>query len=406
MNILLATFWQVPHFGGVWKYMIQLQQQLEQMGHQVDLLGTAPDKVHMPGRNKELAKAALRPMIDAKLSASREPLIHTDPYVIHCEFERYFLELAAAYFGLEKYDIIHTQDIFAARALSRVKSPRTALVAHVHGSVAVEVTMNYRNNPHLGVTETSPAWHYFNGIEHYGAMSGDITLTANNWQKQLLVQSFGVPEERISVFPYGLDIEAFRRKARGRTSIKKPADRKVIICPARLSFVKGIDVLIAALSIVKQARQDWVCWIVGEGEQRAELEQLSAALGLQQDIQFLGVRDDVPALLAISDIFVHSCIQDNQPFSVMEAQVAGLPTLVSTAGGLPEMVEHGVTGLISSVKDSATLAGHLTLLLEDEAYRLQLGRNAKAWGTAHWSMDTMMERVLAVYQSVLNSKGG
>ncbi|SDX96960.1 glycosyltransferase family 4 protein [Paenibacillus sp. CF384] len=401
MKILLATFWQVPHVGGVWKYMMQLKERLELMGHQVDLLGTAPDKVHMPGLNKEIAKEALRPLIAAKLSASRVPQIHVDPYVMHCEYERYYLELAAAYFGLEQYDIIHTHDIFAARALRRVKSKGTALVAHVHGSVAIEVTMNYRLNPQLGVAENSPAWNYFNGIEHYGATSGDVTVTANNWQKQLLMNTFGVPEERIKVFPYGLDIDAFERQARKGTTMQRPPSKKIIICPARLSFVKGIDILIAALGILKWTRRDWVCWIVGDGEQRAELEQLTAAHQLQQDVLFLGVRDDIPGLLRIADIFVHSCIQDNQPFSLMEAQVAGLPSLVSTAGGLPEMVEHEVTGLISPVRDSVKLAEQLGLLLANDSLREQLGHNARIWGTAHWSMDKMMERVLDVYQSVM-----
>ncbi|REE66699.1 hypothetical protein A8990_14835 [Paenibacillus taihuensis] len=70
MKILLATYWAIPHVGGVWKYMLQLKERLEAMGHQVDMLGNSPDnaKVHMPGTNKELSKDVLRPLIMAKLS--------------------------------------------------------------------------------------------------------------------------------------------------------------------------------------------------------------------------------------------------------------------------------------------------------------------------------------------------
>ncbi|SEP13612.1 glycosyltransferase family 4 protein [Paenibacillus sp. OV219] len=403
MRILLATYWAIPHVGGVWKYMLQLKERLEGMGHQVDMLGNSPDntKIHMPGSNRELNKDTLRPLIMAKLNAARAPQIHSDHFVLHSEFERYYMELAAAYFDISQYDLIHTQDIFAARAFERVKAPRTALVAHVHGSVALELTMNYKLNPQLGVKEDDPAWRYFNGLEHYGANAGHVTVTANNWQKELLVQSFGVQADRISVFPYGLDIDAFTRKLKQGTTIQRPPGKKVIICPARLAFVKGIDVLIAALHLLKLRRQDWVCWIVGNGEKQEDLLRQTAELQLQQEVLFLGERDDIPGLLNNSDIFVHACIQDNQPFSVMEAQVAGLPTLVSSAGGLPEMVQHGVNGLISPVRDTVTLATQLEMLLENDALRRQLGHNARQWGAKQWSMNTMMSNVMRVYQTAI-----
>ncbi|WP_246049915.1 glycosyltransferase family 4 protein [Paenibacillus chibensis] len=161
--------------------------------------------------------------------------------------------------------------------------------------------------------------------------------------------------------------------------------------------MKGIDVLISALGMLKHMRNDWVCWIVGDGEKREELVRQAAGLSLQEEVAFLGERRDIPALLLQSDIFVHSCIQDNQPFAVMEAQLAGLPACVSNAGGLPEMVEHGVTGLISPVRDSLTLAQHLNLLLANDEFRHALGRNAAQWAQEHWSMDLMISRLLGAY---------
>ncbi|PQP85676.1 glycosyltransferase family 4 protein, partial [Paenibacillus sp. AR247] len=132
-----------------------------------------------------------------------------------------------------------------------------------------------------------------------------------------------------------------------------------------------------------------------------ELQRQVDGLALSNDVLFLGERHDIPALLMQSDIFVHSCIQDNQPFSVMEAQIAGLPACVSNAGGLPEMVEHGRTGLVSPIKDPVSLTQHLHQLLEDERLRKQLGRNASAWGEEHWSLDRMVGRLLELYRQVI-----
>lgn len=405
MKILLATYWLVPHVGGVWTFMSQLKEQLEARGHEVDMMGKGPDysKYHVANRGLELSKEKLLPLLLSKLNALQVPPSRLDRHRIiqMYELDRYCMELSAAYFGLERYDIIHTQDIFAARALSRVKPKGTPLVAHLHGSVATELHDHFRDRPQLGITERSAEWSYFNAIEHYGAVSSDVTITANEWQRNMLVSQFHVPERQITTFQYGLDAESFWRRARLGTPIARPEAKKVIIFPGRLVYVKGIHVLIDALHLLKRVNQDWVCWIVGDGEQRHELEQQVSRHALQNDVRFLGQRDDVPALLQQADIFVHSCMQDNQPFSVMEAQLAGLPVLLSSAAGLPEMAEHGRTGLISPVGDSSALCQQIRLLLENEPYRKELGANAKAWAAKHWSMELMIERLLEVYASVI-----
>ncbi|MBB3110228.1 glycosyltransferase involved in cell wall biosynthesis [Paenibacillus phyllosphaerae] len=384
--------------------MHQLKAQLEELGHEVDLLGNSPDytKFHIVNRGLALEKEKLLPLLDRQLFDSESPYFAHDPqHVIRSyELDRYCMELSAAYFGLHQYDLIHTQDIFAARALSRVKPKHVPLVAHVHGSVATELHTSFRNSPQMGISEQSPEWQYFTLMEHYGAASADLTITANQWQKNILTEQFGVPQQQVAVFQYGLDAVAFWQKAHAGTTIRPPFGKKVIIFPARLTYVKGINVLIDALALLKSARRDWVCWIVGDGELRGALEHQVLAASLQHDVRFLGQRDDVPALLLQSDIFVHSCYQDNQPFSVMEAQLAGLPVIVSAAGGLPEMVEHGVTGLISPVGDAIMLYQQLKILLENDHNRKQLGANAQAWASQHWSMELMMSRLLDVYTSV------
>lgn len=406
MKILLATHWLIPHVGGVWNFMQQLQGRLEQLGHEVDLLGNSPDhtKIHIVNRGKELAKASILPMLNAKLNAQTAPGLNQSYAIRHYEFERYCMELAAAYFGLDSYDIIHTQDSFSTRSLSRVKPKRTPLVSHVHGSVTREMKEHFRANPSLGVAENSPAWRYFPALEYYAAMSSDLTIAANQWSKNILMTECGVPDYRITVFQYGLEMAAFQAKYNAGSPIQPPPGKKVIICPARLVYVKGIHVLIDALAILKRMRSDWVCWIVGDGDMRAQLEEQTVRLALQQDVFFLGEYNNVPALLSKSDIFVHPCIQDNQPFSLMEAQMAGLPSVVSTAGGLPEMVTHGHTGLLAPVGDAAGTAEQLRILLEQDNYRRALGENARVFALKQWSLDLMIERLMRVYYGAIAQK--
>ncbi|MDF2936151.1 MAG: glycosyltransferase family 1 protein [Paenibacillaceae bacterium] len=407
MKVLLATYWLIPHIGGVWTFMNQIRNRLEQMGHEVDVLGNSPDysSFHLYNKGLSLDKRHLLPMLETKLSQSLAPYLFEQPVIWQNEYDRYCLELSAAYFGLEQYDVIHTQDVISARALSRIKPKRTPLVSHIHGSVATEMFSHFRMHPELGIYENSPAFNYFKAMEYYGASGTDLSITANHWQRNMLVSEFGVPPEKVAVFQYGLDADPFWAKVAAGTDIQRPPGKKVIIFPARLVFIKGVHILIDALATLKQARSDWVCWIVGDGDQRAALEDQTRRLGLQQEVAFLGNRNDVPALLSQSDIFVHCCLQDNQPFSVMEAQMAGLPVLVSSAAGLPEMVEHGVTGMISPAGDAVTLFQQLRQLLEDDEYRTRLGQQAQSWARSHWSLDLMIGRLLEVYQKVMDNSG-
>ncbi|AET56980.1 glycosyltransferase [Paenibacillus terrae HPL-003] len=402
MKILLATYWPIPHLGGVWPFMLQIKRRLELLGHTVDLMGNGPDipKYHIVFENRELLKEQLLPMLNTKLNETAVPVLHQDSWVQTVEKDRYCMELAAAYFGVEQYDVIHTQDVIATRALSRVKRKDSALVANIHGSLAREVMMAMELEQEEGYRE-SLMWKYYWALEHYGAISANITITSTEWMKQTLVRDFEVPEQQIATFQYGLDTERFWEVHAKGTDMIRPAGKKVIICPSRLVYIKGLHYLMSALGLLKDRCTDWVCWIVGEGDKREELQTQAEELGLREEVVFLGHREDVPALLQLADIFVHPSIQDNQPFSVMEAQVLGLPAVVSDAGGLPEMVEHEHTGLVSPVGDVEVLAVHLQHLLAQDDVRIAMGNRAKVWGTTQWSLDVMIARLVNIYAQAL-----
>ncbi|MEK1833461.1 glycosyltransferase family 4 protein [Priestia megaterium] len=102
-------------------------------------------------------------------------------------------------------------------------------------------------------------------------------------------------------------------------------------------------------------------------------------LELSNLVRFLGTSNDVAHFLREADIFVHPSIHDTQPYSVMEAQLTGLPVLVSNTAGLPEMVEVGRSGLVSSVGNIHELYYQLRYLLENDILRKQLAECTKEW---------------------------
>lgn len=131
MKILLATYWSIPHVGGVWTYMVQLKESLESMGHEVDLLGYGEENeiVHIVNEDRKVKKEQLLPMIEQSVDQQSFPQLYDNQLVHFTEIQRYVYELAAIYLGLEKYDLIHAQDVISSGCLKRVKPKDTPLVA-------------------------------------------------------------------------------------------------------------------------------------------------------------------------------------------------------------------------------------------------------------------------------------
>ena len=173
-------------------------------------------------------------------------------------------------------------------------------VATIHGCLAAEYLT------FLGVT-TPPdtlTWNYAYAREYYGTASSDATIVPTYWLRNIQANDYKVPSDHMTVVPYGMDIDLFIKKMDVFSDLTAPTDKKVIVCPARLDIVKGHTYLLDALSRLKQDRNDWVCWLVGDGHMRAELEHQVKRLNLENDVQFLGSRNDVPALLEESRTFL------------------------------------------------------------------------------------------------------
>lgn len=404
MKILLATYWPIPHLGGVWNYMEQLKKKLEQIGHEVDLMGydEANTDIHMVNNHRKIEREKILPLLKAKMNPNNYPAIYANKLVEYTEFQRYVFELGAAYLGLEKYDIIHTQDVLSTTCMHRVKPPKTPLIATLHGSVAHEIrhqltTIHKSANSYI-------ARAYYDELEKIGASSADITIVANNWLKDILTSEFEVPNEQVKVLHYGFDTENFVKKMKKKSPIIKPKDKKVIIFSGRLTELKGVHHLLEALGKLKKTRQDWVCWIIGSGDQLPELRIQSKVLELGDDVLFFGKRDDVPYLLSLSDIYVLPTLLENQPLSLIEAQIAGKACIVSEVGGLPEMVKHRVTGILTPPGNSDILAEQLEALLANDSLRKNLGANAKKWGMTHWSNEQGVKNLLKVYNEVIANR--
>jgi glycosyltransferase involved in cell wall biosynthesis len=400
VRVLIACSFALPTFGGVWTYVTWLEKGLKRAGHDVEILALHPNlqQYHLIRSGESVSTSSVKTLLHPKIHGFVRRYTHEQnerTFVQSMELHRYCLEVAALYFGLDQYDVIHTQDVIAALALSRAKSTRTALLATVHSSLSGEWA--------LGQTGADQAakLKYLRRIEQLGLAATACTITPSLWLKNRLMSEFNLSEHRCHVVPSGIDIEEFEGKFELDTDLKFPATVTNIVCPARLDKVKGHHDLLFALFKLKQLRTDWLCWLVGDGPMNPVLRKQSQDLGLTEHIVFVGERRDVPALLRQADVVVLASWQENLPFAVMEAQLAGKPVVVTDAGGIPEMVEHERTGLLSPVKDINALYENLKLIVEDVQLRDRLSRQAHRFATDAWSLRVMTERMEEMYRQFI-----
>ncbi|MCJ7983338.1 glycosyltransferase [Priestia sp. OVL9] len=136
IGFLLST----PLYRGVWTFVSLLKKSLEDLGHSVDVLSHTPDttKYRIIGQEPEIEIDDISPYIKEKI-VTEMPSLPINSWIYNVEIFRYSLELSAAYYNLQQYDIIHALDVTAARAISRVKPSRIPLVTSALGNLSRDI---------------------------------------------------------------------------------------------------------------------------------------------------------------------------------------------------------------------------------------------------------------------------
>jgi glycosyltransferase involved in cell wall biosynthesis len=197
--------------------------------------------------------------------------------------------------------------------------------------------------------------------------------------------------ERTVVIPTGVDAGA-ALPARGDGRPPR------LVAVGRLAAPK--DPLTLVRAIAAAGRPCSTC-IVGDGPERAAVEAEIRALGVESRVELVGERDDVPRLLADSDVFVLSSRSEGSPLSVLEAMAAGLPVIASAVGGVPELVEDDITGLLVPAGDPGRLAAALDRLLADPSLRRRLGAAGRERVRARFDLDAVRRAHLELYEREL-----
>jgi glycosyltransferase involved in cell wall biosynthesis len=282
---------------------------------------------------------------------------------------------------------LHTAGILGGRVARWLRVP--VVIRHEHGK-------NLWKSPQMLAEERGLAGCFHRRL----AVSEDI--------RRLRIEREGCPPDRIEVYPNAVAPHrtAPERQQAARAELGLTADRPLLGTVGRFVEAKAFPDLLAALDLLR--RQVPVRFLlVGAGPDFDAVRARSRELGLDDVVLFAGFRNDTADLLPLLDGYVISSIREGLPVSLLEAMGAGLPIVATAVGGIPEVLEEGVSGFLVPPADPPALAGAMERLLglPPEARR-RMGDAGRDLVRRRYSADALTDRTLALYRQLLAEGGG
>lgn len=296
-------------------------------------------------------------------------------------------------------------DLSAAWRVSRLIKQLRPDVVHAHdphgvAMAALALSMSTeRRKPPLVAARRVDFHLRGSSLSRWKYRQVDCFICVSEVIRRMLV-SDGIPLERTVVVNEGIDLEHVNAAppATLHEELWLPHDAPIVGNVAALVPHKGQRHLIDAAALVVRDVPDARFIIAGEGELRAALERQIREHGLEKHVILLGFRPDVLSLHKAFDVFVMSSVTEGLGTSVLDAMACGKPIVATAAGGIPEVIEDGLTGLLVEPRDPAAMAAAIVRLLGDATLRRQLGEACLATARERFSAERMVLDTLRVYR--------
>jgi glycosyltransferase involved in cell wall biosynthesis len=224
--------------------------------------------------------------------------------------------------------------------------------------------------------------------------------------KRFVMDKIGIPDTNVQVIYNGVQSGSFVSEeeiVRGRIELGLKDGDHVIGAVGNLYPVKGHQYLLLAMRVVLQQYPSATLILVGRGDLEASLKDQAKQLGIKKQVQFLGMRQDIPKLLAIMNVFVMPSLSEGLSLALLEAMVAGRPVVATRVGGNVELIVNGETGFLVESKDSEALAAAICKLLANKAMREEFGRKAVMRAQERFSARQMADNYRTLYNGLLGN---
>ena len=295
-------------------------------------------------------------------------------------------------------------DLTAAWRLSRVVRKLRPDVVHAHdphGVAMAALALSFAGGAPAPVLVASRRVDFHlkgNSLSRWKYRQVDCFITASEAIRQMLVAD-GIPSSRTVTVHEGIDVE--HAEAAARVNLHEafwlPHHAPIVGNVAALVPHKGQRYLVDAAHLVVQEVPDARFVILGEGELREHLERQVREYRLEKHVLLPGFRTDVLGCIKGFDLFVMSSVTEGLGTSLLDAMACGKPVVATDAGGIPEVVDQGVTGTLVPARDPRTMATAIVELLSDESRRRAMGEAGLARVKARFTVERMVAATAKVY---------
>ncbi|NTU72331.1 MAG: glycosyltransferase family 4 protein [Coriobacteriia bacterium] len=367
-----------PASGGMKEHVLALVRGLVARGHEVELAAPASSGI------TDAARAAGITVRDVPIAGPLHPI--QDPRAVRA------LSRLVSSGG---FDVVHAHGFkagFIGRLAVRASGTKVPFIVTAHNHVLTRTD-----------TPAATRWRYRTverSLERY--VSRYIAVSESIGHE--LTDAYDLPAEKVVVVRNGVDVTPFLEPQdpdAARVALGVPVDSLVVGLAARFSAQKGLRDLVAATPELVRRLPGVRIVIGGSGPLESELRGQAVALGVADSIVWPGHVLDMPRFLAALDVFVSPATTEAFGIALIEAAAAGVPTIATRVGGVPEVILDGETGLLVAPHDPTALAQAIVGLLDDRGTAIKLAEHARRRAIVEFSPELMVDGTVEVYAAAI-----
>ncbi len=362
-----------PTYGGSGAVATELGMALASRGHEVHFITYAPP-FRLPTFSPRISFH--------EVAIGQYPLFQYPPYDLalavrmHEVATQQKLDLLHVH-----YAIPHATSAWLAKQMLREAGHDLPVVTTLHGT---DITIVGQD-------------HSYHAITKFSIDKSDRVTAVSQHLKDETVRAFGCDNRRVEVIPNFVDPAVFDRRAYdGALRQQLGGGRKVLMHISNMRPVKRVTDVVQIFAAVRR-EIPCVLVMVGDGPDRSAAEEEARRLDVESDVRFLGKIDGVAPLLASADLYLLTTDSESFGLSALEAQACGVPVLGYNVGGLPEVVESGVTGHLGDVGDIVGMARVASDMLGHEARWRAMGDAAVQRAKTRFATDKVLPLYEALY---------
>jgi len=372
MNIGITVY---PTYGGSGIVGSELGKELAERGHTVHFISSA-----LPTRLTQLSERVRFHEVEMM----SYPLFEHQPYTLALATK--MAEVAES----EDLDLLHVHyaiphSISAILARESLKPHRRLpVITTLHGT---DITLVGADRSYLPITR-------------YGIAQSDGVTAVSHYLKQSTAETFQF--EHIAVIPNFICATDYSRKPREELRGElSPRGEPLLVHVSNFRPVKRPVDCVEILARVRERGVDARLVMVGDGSERSRAEHRARCLGVERQCSFVGKQPRIVDYLSVSDVLLLPSEQESFGLAALEALACEVPVIASRVGGIPEVVDDGVTGCLAEVGDLERMSEEAARLLTDERLRREMGRRARASALSRYGTDLVIPQYIDFYERVI-----